>query len=302
VQYRQLGKDGPQVPVLGLGAWPLGGGMGLVSEQTAIATIHAALDHGISLIDTAQGYRTSEATIGRALQGGQRQRCFLATKASLDFSPAGIRAAMEDSLRALGVDHVDLYQLHNWPGEEKLAPALETMDRLRQEGKTRYVGVSNFSAGQMQQALKVAGYHSTQPRYNLFDREIEAEDIPFCAAAGIGILVHSPLAKGLLTGKYQPGHQFSPDDERAQFPRFQGETFHRYLDVAAQLEAVARDKGLNLVQLAVAWPLRLPAVTCVLVGAKDPAQVREHAAAAEVAFTRDELARIEQILAGAPHG
>jgi aryl-alcohol dehydrogenase-like predicted oxidoreductase len=302
VQQRQLGKDGPQAPVLGLGAWPLGGGMGFVSEPAAIATIHAALDYGISLIDTAQAYRTSEATIGQALKGGYRQRCFLATKASRDYSPAGIRAAMEDSLRALDVDYVDLYQIHSWPGEEKLAPAMETMDRLRQEGKARYIGVSNFSAGQMQQALQVARYHSNQPRYNLFDREIETKDIPFCAAAGIGILVHSPLAKGLLTGKYRPGHQFPPDDERAQFARFQGETFRRYLDAAGQLEAVAREKGLTLVQLAVAWPLRLPAVTCVLVGAKDPAQVREHAAAAEVTFTSDELARIEQILASAPVG
>ena len=290
----------PRCPSWGSARGPWGVAWAEVSEQTAIATIHAALDSGINLIDTAQAYRTSEATIGRALKDGYRQRCFLATKASRDYSPAGIRTAMEDSLRALDVDYVDLYQIHSWPGEDKLAPAMETMDRLREEGKTRYIGVSNFSAGQMQQALEVARYHSNQPRYNLFDREIEAEDIPFCASAGIGILVHSPLAKGLLTGKYRPGHQFPPDDERAQFPRFQGETFRRYLDVAGQLEAVAREKGLSLVQLAVAWPLRLPAVTCVLVGAKDPAQVREHAAAAEVTFTPDELARIERILAGAP--
>jgi aryl-alcohol dehydrogenase-like predicted oxidoreductase len=300
VEYRPLGKDGPQVPVLGLGAWPLAGGMGAVSEQTAIDTIHAALDNGITLIDTAQYYRTSEALIGRALKGGLRKRCFLATKVSWDFTPAGIRSAMENSLRALAVDEVDLYQIHSWPGAERLGDAMETLDRLRQEGKARYVGVSNFDAEQMRQALKVARFHSSQPRYNLFDREIEAEDIPFCAEHGIGILVHSPLAKGLLTGKYRPGYQFPADDERSQFSRFQGETFNRYLEVAGQLEAVARDKGLSLVQLAVAWPLRQPAVTCVLVGAKDPEQVREHISAAAVKFTPDEMARIEQILAGAP--
>jgi aryl-alcohol dehydrogenase-like predicted oxidoreductase len=302
MQYRQLGKNGPQVPVLGLGAWPLGGGMGFVDEQTAIDTIHAAVDNGISLIDTAQAYRTSEATIGQALKGGYRQRCFLATKVSRDYTPAGIRSAMENSLQALDVDYVDLYQVHGWPGGEALAPVMETMARLQEEGKTRYIGVSNFDAAQMQQALDVTPYHSNQPRYNLFDRDIEAENVPFCAAHGIGILVHSPLAKGLLTGKYQPGYQFPPDDERAQFPRFQGETFRHYLDAASQLEAVARDKGLSLVQLAVAWPLRLPAVTCVLVGAKNPAQVREHMAAAEVTFAPGELERIEQILAGARRG
>ena len=302
MQYRQLGQNGPQVPVLGLGAWPLGGGMGYVDESTAIDTIHAALDHGISLIDTAQAYRTSEGIIGKALQGGYRQRCFLATKASRDYSPAGIRAAIEDSLRALDVDAVDLYQIHGWPGDELIVAAMETMARLQAEGKARYIGVSNFSAARMQQALGVTRFHSNQPRYNLFDREIEAEDVPFCAREGIGILVHSPLAKGLLTGKYTPGYPFPADDERSRFPRFQGETFARYLAAAGQLEAVARDKGLSLVQLAVAWPLRLPAVTCVLVGAKDPGQVQEHVAAAEVTFTPGELARIEEILAGAPQG
>jgi aryl-alcohol dehydrogenase-like predicted oxidoreductase len=300
MQYRQLGAGGPQVPVLGLGAWPLGGGMGPVSEDTGIATIHAAIDQGITLIDTAQYYRTSEATIGRALRGGYRQRCFLATKVSRDFTPSGIRSAMEDSLRALEVDYVDLYQIHSWPGDERLIPAMETLERLRQEGKARYIGVSNFGAAQMQQALDAVPYLSNQPRYNLFDREIEAQDIPFCADHGIGILAHSPLAKGLLTGKYRPDHQFPSDDERSGFPRFQGEAFRRSLEVAGQLQAIARDKGLSLVQLAVAWPLRLPAVTCVLVGAKNPDQVREPLAAAEVTFTPDELERIRQIVADVP--
>ena len=300
MQYRQLGQDGPQVPVLGLGAWPLGGGMGHVDESTAIATIHAALDHGISLIDTAQAYRTSEAIIGKALKGGYRRRCFLATKASRDYSPAGIRAAIEDSLRALDVDAVDLYQIHGWPGDELIVAAMETMARLQEEGKARYIGVSNFSAARLRQVLGVTRFHSSQPRYNMFDREIEAEDAPFCAREGIGILVHSPLAKGLLTGKYTSGHQFPADDERSRFPRFQGQTFARYLAVTGQLQVLARDKGLSLVQLAVAWPLRLPAVTCVLVGAKDPGQVQEHVAAAEVTFTPGELARIEEILAAVP--
>lgn len=298
MQYRQLGQDGPQVPVLGLGAWPLGGGMGHVDEQTAMATIQAAIDNGITLVDTAQAYRTSEATIGQALKGGYRERCFLATKVSGDYSRQGIVAAMENSLRALQVDYVDLYQIHGWNPQYPIEESMETMAQLQAEGKTRYIGVSNFNAQQMAQALQMAPFHSNQPRYNMFDRQIEKEDIPYCERAGIGILSHSPLAKGLLTGKYRPDHKFPADDERANFARFQGETFVRYLAVAERLQAVAGDKGLSLVQLSIAWQLRLPAITCVLVGAKNVAQVEEHVGAAEVTFSDDELARIETILNG----
>jgi myo-inositol catabolism protein IolS len=174
---------------------------------------------------------------------------------------------------------------------------METMARLQVEGKTRYIGVSNFDAEQMRQALKTVRFHSNQPRYNMFDRQIEAEDIPFCEREGIGILAHSPLAKGLLTGKYTPAHKFLPDDERSGFERFQGKTFAGYLALADELKEVARTKGLSLIQLALAWLLRLPAITCVLVGAKNPVQVEEHLGAVGVTFSDGELARIEEILA-----
>ena len=300
MQNRQLGKDGPQVPVLGLGAWPLGGGMGFVDEGIAISTIHAAIDNGITLIDTAQAYLSSEASIGKALKGGYRDRCFLATKVSGDYSREGIRSAIENSLRALDVDYVDLYQIHSWAARYPIQESMQTMARLQREGKTRHIGVSNLNAHQMREALKTARFQSSQPGYNMFDREIEAEDIPFCEQEGIGILAHSPLAKGLLAGKYTPDHKFPADDERSGFARFQGETFASYLAVADQLKEVAHDKGLSLVQLAIAWLLRLPAVTCVLVGAKTPAQVEEQLGGVGVSFADDELARIDEILATAP--
>jgi aryl-alcohol dehydrogenase-like predicted oxidoreductase len=300
MEYRQLGKDGPQVPVLGLGAWPIGGGMGQVDEKAAIATIHAAIDNGITLLDTAQAYRTSEATVGKALKGSFRERCILATKASRDFSRLGIRSAMEDSLRTLDVDYVDLYQIHNWQPQYPVAESMETMAELQAQGATRYIGVSNYNAEQMQQALRTARFQSNQPRYNLFDRQIEAEDIPFCEREGIGILVHSSLAKGLLTGKHVPTDVFPADDERSRFPRFQGDAFAGYLAVADRLRALAADKGLSLVQFAIAWLLRLPAVTCVLVGAKSPAQVEEHLGAVGVRFSEAELAFIDEALASAP--
>jgi aryl-alcohol dehydrogenase-like predicted oxidoreductase len=297
MQHRQLGKDGPQIPVLGLGAWPLGGGMGTMDDQLVIDTARAAIDQGITLIDTAQYYRTSETTLGKALKDGYRDRCFLATKVSFDYSHTGIRAAMENSLRQLQVDYVDLYQIHGWDAKVPIEESMETMVQLQQEGKTRYIGVSNFNAAQMGRALRTAFFHSNQPRYHLLARQIEAEDIPFCEEQGIGILAHSPLAKGILTGKYKPGHQFPADDERSRDPRFRGEGFARGLAVAAQLKDVADDKHISMVQLAIAWLLRLPAVTCVLVGAKSPAQVQEHLPAAEITFTAGELQRIEQILA-----
>jgi aryl-alcohol dehydrogenase-like predicted oxidoreductase len=276
--------------------------MGQMEDRAAIATVRAAIDSGITLVDTAQAYRTSEEIVGRALKDGYRDRCFLATKVSRDYSRQGIAAAMEESLRKLDVDHVDLYQIHGWNPQYPVDESMEAMARLREQGKTRFIGVSNFNADRMGQALRAARFHSNQPRYNLFDRGIEAEDIPFCAREGVGILAHSPLAKGLLTGRYAPGHRFPEDDERSRFPRFQGEVFAQYLAAAERLKAVARDRGLSLVQLAVAWLLRLPAVACVLVGAKNPDQVREHAGAAEARFSDDELARIETILKDAPRG
>jgi aryl-alcohol dehydrogenase-like predicted oxidoreductase len=274
--------------------------MGRVEDEVAVATVRAAIDSGITLIDTAQAYRSSERVLGVALKDGYRERCFLATKASRDFSPQGIRAAIEDSLRALNVEYVDLYQIHRWQPEYPVEESMETMACLQKEGKVRYIGVSNYDAGQMAQALRTARYHSNQVRYNLFDRGIEGEDAAFCGREGIGVLVHSPLAKGLLTGKYAPGHRFPEDDERSRFARFQGEAFDRYLAVAGKLEEVARDAGLSLVQLAIAWCLRLEPVSCVLVGAKDPDQVAGHLGAADARLAADDLARIEAILADAP--
>lgn len=301
MRHRSLGSGGPPVPVIGFGAWPVGGGMGRMEESEAIRTVRGAIDAGVTLVDTAQAYGPSESVVGKALRDGYRERCFLATKVSGDYSPAAVRAAMENSLRALGVDHVDLYQVHSWRGErDPIEATMAAMARLQQEGKTRHLGVSNFNAAQMQAAAAVAPFVSNQPRYNMLDREIEAADLPWCEANGVGNLAHSPLAKGLLTGRYAPGHVFPEDDERTRSPRFQGELFGRYCAVAGRLGEVAADKGLTLVQMAIAWCLRQPAVSCVLVGAKSPEQVQEHLGAAEVTFDAGELARIEAILRDAP--
>ena len=188
----------------------------------AIATIHAALDNGVTLIDTAQGYRSSEAMLGKALAGGYRERAFIATKVSRDFSPRVFALPWRIACAPSNVDYVDLYQIHRWDSDYPIEASMETMAQLQEEGKTRYLGVSNFSAAQMARAEATAVFQTNQPRYSLFFRDIEANDIPFCELHGIGILAHSPLAKGLLTGAYRPGHQFPADDERSEFRSFQG--------------------------------------------------------------------------------
>lgn len=297
MQTRRLGKLGDEVSVVGFGAWPIGGGMGRIDEKQAIETVHAAVDNGITLIDTAQGYKSSEEIIGKSLSGGLRDDVFLATKASFDFSRAGIRAAIENSLRMLQTDHVDLYQIHSWSSRYPIEESMEEMVRLKEEGKTRFIGISNFSVEQTAAAAAVGTVESTQPAYNLFDREIEEALLPHCKREGIGILAHSIFAKGLLTGKYSPESRFADDDERSSMARFNGQLFRDYLGRTERLRGIAAELGISLVQLSVAWVLRNPAVTCALAGAKSPAQVAEQAHGAEVRLSDELLQRIEGILA-----
>ena len=302
MQLRRLGRNGPEVSAIGLGTWPIGGGLGRVEARQGIDVVRSAIDSGITLLDTAQAYRTSEETLGKALRDGYRERCFLCTKVSRGFSRLDIRSAMENSLRSLGVDHVDLYQIHDWNPDYPIDESMEAMARLQEQGKTRFIGVSNFNAGQMRLALRTARFQTNQPRYSMLARGIESEDIPFCEREGIGILPHSPLGQGLLTGKYAPGHRFPEDDARSRKRHFQGAPFASYLATAERLKEIATEKGVTLTQLAIAWALRLPAISCVLVGAKTPAQLREHVGAADVAFSQDELDRIDDTLASAPEG
>lgn len=296
MESRPLGSAGPLVPAITFGAWPIGGGMGAVDEATAIATIHRALDRGITAIDTAEAYRVSEAIVGRALAGRPREGVFLATKVSAGpYTRERLKEALTNSLRALQTDYVDLYQLHSFPTGVTLDESLDALDEVRASGRARYVGVSNFT---VEQLARCAGrkIQSLQPRLNIFDADPVRDLLPYCAANGIGVIVHSPLAKGLLTGKYRPGHVFPPDDERSQFPRFQGETFVRHVAQVDQLAAFARAKGATLTHLAIAWTLAQPGVSSCIVGAKTPEQIDEHIGAVELHLTPDELTEIERIV------
>jgi aryl-alcohol dehydrogenase-like predicted oxidoreductase len=298
MQSRTLGRNGPEVPVIGFGAWPIGGGMGAVDDRDAIGTLHHAFDVGVTFIDTAEAYRRSEEIIGQALAewSGPRDQLFIATKVrGDDLSADHIVAAVERSLQALRIDVIDLLQAHSWDAYHPIEETMTAFDRLVQSGKVRYLGVSNFDAEQMEAAWQIRPFQSDQPRYNLLDREAEQGVLPYCASQGIGVLAHSPLAKGLLTGKYQSEPNFPPDDERGQMARFSGAPFQQVLARTRSLEEWARAHHHTLVELAIAWVLANPAVTVCLCGAKNAAQVNDHVRAARWTLSETELGEIDAI-------
>ena len=297
MRTRQMGKNGPNVPVVCFGTWPLGGAYGSVEEGTAIATMHAAMDAGLTFIDTAEGYMNAEAIIGKAI-AGRRDELFIATKVSTDdHSTDHINSAIDNSLRQMRIDYVDLYQLHratDRPIEDTMADLL----KLRDAGKLRYIGISNFSAEQIAAAAAAGPVNSGQPRYNMLFRETEDDLLPAYQANGIGVMAHSVLAKGLLGGRYKPGHRFPPDDERASWPAFHGESFQRTYEVTERLKAWASDHGRSLVQLAVAWPVSHPAVYTSIVGARRIEDIETLARAGDWQLTERDLQEIEEIQGG----
>ncbi len=297
MQHRKLGKNGPEIPIVGFGGWPIGEGMGHVDEATALETVQAALDRGLTLIDTAQYYKSSEGRIGKILKkSGYREKCFLATKVSFDYSRSGVTTAFENSLRELKTDYIDLYQIHMWDETVPVEETLEAMTELQERGKIKYIGVSNFRVEHLRRALKAAPIVSNQINYNMFLRTPERELFPFCKENGIGIMVHSTLAKGYLSGKYDRNHQFPADDERSNFKQYQGDDFYRYLDAIKDLQDIAREKDWPLIELAIAWSLRKPEVSTALVGIKNPAQIDAPLAAGDRTLALEDIAKIDAVL------
>jgi aryl-alcohol dehydrogenase-like predicted oxidoreductase len=301
METRQLGKCGPQVTVIGFGAWAAGGsGWGPVDDRESIAAIRRSVELGSTFIDTAEVYGAghSEEVVGEALQVITRDQVFVATKVSgSDLSRQTIKKAIDASLRRLRLDYVDLYQMH-WPDPNSdVQESMQAMDDLVRDGKIRYVGVSNFDVQLMEQALEVRHIDSLQPPLDMLMREIEKEVLPFCRERGIGVVVYSPMAKGLLTGKYKIDDSFPAGDVRAQDSRFQGENFQRNLRIVERLRPIAERYGKTLAQLAIAWTLAQPGVTVSIVGAKRPSQVEENVGAAGWTIAPEDLREIDDILA-----
>ncbi len=286
---RKLGKNGPELTVLGLGCWSMAGpwrfGWGPVDDQESLATIHYALDHGINWLDTAAAYGLghSEEIVGKAVQG-RRQEVFIATKCGLvwnskgrprhDLNPGSIRKELEASLRRLQTDYIDLYQIH-WPDpavpEEK---AWKELVRLQKQGLVRWLGVSNFNVEKMQSCERIHHIDSLQPPYNFLKREVEDEILPWCLNHEVGVVAYSPLASGLLSGHFDI-QQLAPDDWRLQNDEFKADRLQLNLARVAQLRTVAASCGASTAALALAWVLKHPAVTSAIVGSRRVSQLQE---------------------------
>ena len=282
MKVRQFGRTDDKVSELILGSWVFGGrnfGPEAVDDSESVATIHAALDAGITMIDTAEIYGSgrSEEVVGEAIKG-RRDKVQLATKAWRNhLTREGIEEGLAGSLKRLGTDYVDLYIVH-WP--EAGIPIEETMTKLaecREDGRVHHIGVSNFPAALMEQALAVTRFESLQPPYSLYWRYVERAEIPFCVANGISVTPYSPIAQGLLTGKFRRDHKFGPGDIRANSFLFKGDTFQMACDGVEKLEAMAAEIGCPVVHLALAWLLAQPGVTAPIVGARRPLAARRAA-------------------------
>ncbi|MFK4131234.1 MULTISPECIES: aldo/keto reductase [Pseudomonas] len=292
---------------IALGTWAIGGWMwGGSDESKAIATIRSAVERGINLIDTAPvyGFGNSEEIVGKALEG-IRDKAVIATKVALDWNddgpfrnatPARIRQEIEDSLRRLKTDHIDLYQVH-WP--DPLTPIDETareLDKLRQEGKVLALGVSNFSPEQMDAFRDVAPLATVQPPYNLFERDIEKDVLPYAKDHGLAVLAYGALCRGLLAGKMSPSTRFDGDDLRKVDPKFQSPRFEQYLAAVAALEDYARARhDKTVLALAIRWILD-KGPTIALWGARKPEQIEGVDEAFGWSLSQEELDEIDKIL------
>ena len=305
-----LGPTDLEVSAIAFGTWAFGGDWGAVDVEESTAVIHHALELGITLFDTAQGYGfgAAERLLGDALRHRvKREDVVIATKGGLrmagdtlvrDAGASWLREGVESSLRNLGTDHIDLFQVH-WPDPH--TPAEETAGALEQlvaEGKIRYVGVSNYNVEQMDELRKLGWLETLQPPYHMFHRDIEDEILPYTMQHHIGVLVYGPLAHGLLGGRMSPATTFAADDWRGKSPDFTGERFLRNLRVVDRLKELAADLGITLPALAVRWTLSHPAVDVTIVGAHRPSQL-DGTAAADTPLSAQDLATIDELLADA---
>jgi len=318
METRTLGSAGPAITTIGCGCWAMGGlgreggwagSWGEQNDRDSITAIHAALECGVTWFDTAAVYGLghSEEVLGRAL-GSRRADVVVATKCGLVWDAEGnvsnnghydfIMREAEASLRRLGSDYIDLYQLH-WPDFSTHAPVEETMrafDDLVRQGKVRYVGVSNFDAPLLKEALAVRHVDSLQPPYSMFNRDVEAEILPFCREHGIGVVAYSPLASGLLGGRYTTAQTFEPSDWRSRDANFTGEGLRHNLAIVDRLREIAGRFGKTVPQLAIAWVLANPAVTSAIVGVRKPDHITGVAPAADWRLDRETLAEIDEAL------
>jgi aryl-alcohol dehydrogenase-like predicted oxidoreductase len=316
MEYRKMGDSELTVSAIGFGCWEMGGAhYGGTDDGEVTAAIHRAIDLGVTLFDTAPnyGYGGSERVLGKAL-GARRKDIILVSKTCITWDPvtftekfdgrySTVKRINEESLKRLGTDHLDLLLIH-WPDAD--TPVDETMKaltELQQEGKARYVGVSNYSSYELNEAKKNAPICANQVGYNMFDRRWERAMFPAARELGVGIMAYGPMAHGLLTGSFTKDTSFDPRDWRYRGylfgQRLFGPNLARNVEVVDELKKVAANVGTSLPRLALAWVLRNPAVSVALSGCRKTSEIEENVRALEVNLPTDALAEIDRILQGA---
>ncbi|UFH55114.1 aldo/keto reductase [Spirosoma sp. KNUC1025] len=326
MEYRQLGESDLQISAITFGAWAAGGWMwGGTERKDAVNAIKASYDLGVTSIDTAPiyGQGTSEEIVGEAIKGLPRDKVQILTKYGMRWDLAqgdlafksqdnagnpidvyrysgkeSIIKECEDSLKRLGTDYIDLYQMH-WP--DKTTPIEESMEavlRLIEQGKVRQAGVSNYNVAQMQQAETVVKLASNQVPFSMLNQAINETLVPYCVANKKGILAYSPMERGLLTGKIKPGHQFADGDHRATYRFFKQENIIKTDEFLERLKPLADEKNASLSQLVIRWTIEQPGITAALVGARNAEQAIQNARAIAITLSSNELAFIDQQLQG----
>ena len=316
MQTVQFGKSGMEITPIGFGAWAIGGGgwaaaWGPQDDDEAVGAIRRAVELGVNWVDTAAVYGLghSEELVAQALKSvSESERPYVFTKCSLVWDGGGdisnvleknsVKRECEESLRRLQTDVIDLYQIH-WPRpDEYIEEGWEAMAELKDEGKVRHIGVSNFDVSQMERIGEIAPVETLQPPYNTLNRGVEEEILPYCGENDIGVIVYSPMRSGLLTGKMTPERvaNLPSDDWRRNAQDFQEPRLSRNLELVELLEEIGADHGLSPGEVAIAWTLRHPAVTAAIVGGRRPDQVDGIIGAAELRLSEDELDRLESFL------
>lgn len=308
MKTRRLGRQGPEVSAIGLGCMGMSDFYGQRDPAESMATLHRALELGVTLLDTADMYgpHTNEELVGHAIRG-QRNRVFLATKfgivrdpqdphrRGINGRPAYVRSSCEGSLRRLGVDTIDLYYQHRVDPATPIEETVGAMADLVRQGKVRYLGLSEVSAATLERACAVHPITAVQTEYSLWSRDPEVAVLAACRRLGVGFVAYSPLGRGFLTGDFQKPDDFAEDDFRRFNPRFQGENFTRNLALVDQVRALAQRKGCQPSQLALAWVLARGEDIVPIPGTKQRRYLEENIAAVEVSFTEAELAEIDAV-------
>jgi aryl-alcohol dehydrogenase-like predicted oxidoreductase len=309
MNQRKLGKRGPLVSEIGLGCMGMSEFYGPGDEQESIATIHRALELGVNFLDTADVYGPykNEVLVGKALQG-KRDQVVLATKfgivrtgaaRSISGKPDYVRQSCEGSLQRLGVDVIDLYYLHRIDPNTPIEETVGAMARLVEEGKVRFLGLSEAGANTLRRANAVHPITALQSEYSLWTRDPEDEILATCRKLGVAFVAYSPLGRGFLTGRFRSPADLTPDDFRHNTPRFQGENFQKNLDLVHKVEELAKKKNCTPAQLALAWVLAQDDNIIPIPGTKQRKYLEQNIAAADVILSKEELRQLDDI---APHG